>query len=64
MYLKISVERYSALAALAQRRNDALTAGQAASDQTADWYYKDDNEDGAECRASTGDAETVRRWRR
>ena len=52
--LKIS-ERYSALAALAERRNDALAAaGQTASDQTADWYYKDDNEDGAECHALPG----------
>lgn len=52
--LKISVERYSAIAALAQHHNDALTAGQAASNQTADWYYKDDNEDGAECHELSG----------
>ena len=52
--MKSSVERYSALTALAQRRSDALTAGQATSIQTADWYYKDDNEDGAECNALSG----------
>jgi hypothetical protein len=52
--MKISVERYSAVAAIAQRRNDARTAGQAASNQTGDWYYKDDNEDGAECHAVSG----------
>ena len=30
--------------------NDALVA----ANQTADWYYKDDNEDGAECHAVSG----------
>jgi hypothetical protein len=30
--------------------NDALIA----SNQTAEWYYKDDNEDGAECHAVSG----------
>ena len=30
--------------------NDTLIA----SNQTADWYYKDDNEDGAECQAMSG----------
>ena len=34
--------------------NDALAAGKAASNQTADWYYKDGNEDGAECHAMWG----------
>lgn len=34
--------------------NDAFTADQAASNQTADWYYKDDDEDGAECHALSG----------
>ena len=29
----------------------ALAAGQAVANQSADWYYKDDNEDGAECHA-------------
>lgn len=52
--MKSSVERYSAFEALVQLHNDALTAGQAASDQTADWYYKDDNENGAECHALSG----------
>jgi len=52
--MKVSVERYSAIAALAQHHNDAITAGQATSNQTADWYYKDGNEDGAECHALSG----------
>lgn len=29
----------------------ALTAGQEVANQTADWYYKDDGEEGAECHA-------------
>ncbi len=52
--IKSSVERYSSLEALAQRHNDALTAGQVTSNQTADWYYKDDNEDDAGCHALSG----------
>jgi hypothetical protein len=32
----------------------ALAAGKAASNQTADWYYRDGNEDGAECHAISG----------
>ncbi len=52
--LKSSVDQYAAFAATAQRRDDALTAGQAASNQTAGWYYKDDDEHGAECHKLSG----------
>ena len=52
--MKISVERYSALATLVQRLKDSHTAGQATSNETGGWYYKDDNEDGAECHVVSG----------
>jgi hypothetical protein len=35
-------------------KEDAQAAAQAASNQTADWYYKDDNEVGGECHAMSG----------
>jgi hypothetical protein len=47
-------ELYSAQAAIDKRRNDALTAGQVASNWTADWYYQDDNRDGAGCQMLSG----------
>jgi hypothetical protein len=52
--MKISIERYSALAASTQHRNDAITAGQAASNLPANWYYKEDNRDDVECRGLSG----------
>jgi hypothetical protein len=52
--MKSSVELHAEIAALAQRHEDELTAGRAASNETADWYYKDGNEEAAECHKLSG----------